>query len=473
MSAEEEPPQTADTTEEEQDRAPEPDEDDDDLFNEDDDEAEDKAQEAGASESKGDDDDDDDEDDLFADDDAAGDAGGEGLNSEDSDDDLFKDSDDEEGEQPSTGNRRRLTKGANKKRVTKGLERFDQRRAPKARPGHASEAKESYLEDEEAYASEEDVQATAEDHRFIADDDDHADIMGEYARDRQSWDDREFRVAGAKRGPNRGGAAAGVTESAYQKLEDGPVKEVFAKKSRKKKMSGEEKEQLVQNFLRQMSEAHAEDEAIRSDPTIKRPALHKLQMLPKVVNTLQKKDLHNLLLDYDLLREMAKWIQPLDGTKRQLPNETVRTTLIQRLHDLPIEIDHLKRSGMGKVVMGLYKHPLENRNNKRSLKALIEKWAPRVYQTGGGRLAQRADVDTSTVRRTQVADAGGRMNLNRSLGKKRKRNAVEDGDRPRLEWHLGYDYQKMPAPRMDRVQQAAAQPRFQMRKKLDSKGKRR
>eukprot|EP00968_Pinguiococcus_pyrenoidosus_P012792 scaffold1136_cov260-Pinguiococcus_pyrenoidosus.AAC.23 len=281
MSAEEEPPQTADTTEEEQDRAPEPDEDDDDLFNEDDDEAEDKAQEAGASESKGDDDDDDDEDDLFADDDAAGDAGGEGLNSEDSDDDLFKDSDDEEGE-PSTGNRRRLTKGANKKRVTKGLERFDQRRAPKARPGHASEAKESYLEDEEAYASEEDVQATAEDHRFIADDDDHADIMGEYARDRQSWDDREFRVAGAKRGPNRGGAAAGVTESAYQKLEDGPVKEVFAKKSRKKKMSGEEKEQLVQNFLRQMSEAHAEDEAIRSDPTIKRPALHKLQMLPKV-----------------------------------------------------------------------------------------------------------------------------------------------------------------------------------------------
>eukprot|EP00968_Pinguiococcus_pyrenoidosus_P012791 scaffold1136_cov260-Pinguiococcus_pyrenoidosus.AAC.22 len=153
---------------------------------------------------------------------------------------------------------------------------------------------------------------------------------------------------------------------------------------------------------------------------------------------------------------------------------------------------------MGKVVMGLYKHPLENRNNKRSLKALIEKWAPRVYQTGGGRLAQRADVDTSTVRRTQVADAGetycvhqtaqGRMNLNRSLGKKRKRNAVEDGDRPRLEWHLGYDYQKMPAPRMDRVQQAAAQgrgsdicssmrhtsqPRFQMRKKLDSKGKRR
>lgn len=37
----------------------------------------------------------------------------------------------------------------------------------------------------------------------------------------------------------------------------------------------------------------------------------------------------------------------------QLPNLTVRTDTLKLIQNLPVQVDHLKRSGIGKVVMGL------------------------------------------------------------------------------------------------------------------------
>lgn len=37
----------------------------------------------------------------------------------------------------------------------------------------------------------------------------------------------------------------------------------------------------------------------------------------------------------------------------QLPNLTIRTEMLALMLMLPVQVDHLKRSGIGKVVMGL------------------------------------------------------------------------------------------------------------------------
>lgn len=40
-------------------------------------------------------------------------------------------------------------------------------------------------------------------------------------------------------------------------------------------------------------------------------------------------------------------------SNRQLPNLTVRRAILELIRGLPVQIDHLKRSGIGKTVMGL------------------------------------------------------------------------------------------------------------------------
>lgn len=54
---------------------------------------------------------------------------------------------------------------------------------------------------------------------------------------------------------------------------------------------------------------------------------------------------------------VKKWIHPLeDGT---LPNVGLRTKMLNMISHMPIFKEHLKRSGLGKVVMMLWKHPEE------------------------------------------------------------------------------------------------------------------
>ncbi|CAN0358706.1 unnamed protein product, partial [Phaeothamnion confervicola] len=72
-----------------------------------------------------------------------------------------------------------------------------------------------------------------------------------------------------------------------------------------------------------------------------------------VQNHLCKKDLQETFLEYDLLSVAKKWLQPYPNGA--LPNITVRSGIIKSLQGLPIETGHLRRSGLGLVVMGLWK----------------------------------------------------------------------------------------------------------------------
>jgi len=81
---------------------------------------------------------------------------------------------------------------------------------------------------------------------------------------------------------------------------------------------------------------------------------------------------------------MADWLHI--KADKSLPSHTVRTAVYQMLNQLPCETTHLKRNNgehsktIGMVVMELYKHKLETKDNKRVLRLLIEKWSRPIYK---------------------------------------------------------------------------------------------
>ena len=143
------------------------------------------------------------------------------------------------------------------------------------------------------------------------------------------------------------------------------------KKRRARDHSMQDIQVTVENFLARM-EAAAEDDMQANQEN--KPAIHKLRMLPDVQDMLSNQSIHNEFLDGGLLGVFKAWIEPMpDGS---LPNITVRTAVLKLLAQLPIDISYesrkeqLKKSGLGKVVMFLFKLPDETAANRYVLKFL-------------------------------------------------------------------------------------------------------
>ena len=140
------------------------------------------------------------------------------------------------------------------------------------------------------------------------------------------------------------------------------------KKRRAREQSMQDIQVTVENFLARM-EAAAEDDMLANQQN--KPAIHKLRMLPDVQDMLSNQSIHNEFLDGGLLGVFKAWIEPMpDGS---LPNITVRTAVLKLLAQLPIDIafegrkEQLKKSGLGKVVMFLFKLPDETAANRYAL----------------------------------------------------------------------------------------------------------
>ncbi|EFN50726.1 hypothetical protein CHLNCDRAFT_142536 [Chlorella variabilis] len=151
---------------------------------------------------------------------------------------------------------------------------------------------------------------------------------------------------------------------------------MFNKKKKKEGMSDIEAKALVENMLSTMEVAAEEDQKEYENG---RPAVFKLRLLSKVEDVLSTKRLHNELLDAGLLGVLKAWIEPMaDGA---LPNAKVRETVLRLLHQLPVDCsledrkEQLKRSGLGRVVMFLFKLPDETPTNQRLAKELVERWS--------------------------------------------------------------------------------------------------
>jgi len=82
-------------------------------------------------------------------------------------------------------------------------------------------------------------------------------------------------------------------------------------------------------------------------------------------------------LELDGLIRIKKWLAPLpDGS---LPNMKIREQLLAVISDMPIELEHLQKSELGRVVMFLANNNSESRENRRICKNLIEKWSRPIF----------------------------------------------------------------------------------------------
>lgn len=212
------------------------------------------------------------------------------------------------------------------------------------------------------YDSGDDVVRTKEDDDFIDGDDDLEDVLGEYDEDNQKFDDE--RPLPEDEGKRK---EEDFFDSTLRSLKTGRGR-------RKMNLSVQEQEQIVQEVLYRMDKAHADDLASIAE---RKPALERIKYVDEAIRALRKHQLQPTFLDFDLLSFIKKWIQPLeDGS---LPNLGVRTKMLQMVANLPVMKEHLKRSGFGKVVMLLWKHPSETRENKDLCRDLIERWSRAVF----------------------------------------------------------------------------------------------
>ncbi|CAN0193561.1 unnamed protein product [Ectocarpus sp. 6 AP-2014] len=234
---------------------------------------------------------------------------------------------------------------------------------------------------------------TREDDDFIDDADDNADLLNEYKQDE----------------PEGGDHSEAEEDNNPENFHDAPKKEsamtaVLAsmKKRKAQDLSTADREQIAQEFMFKINQAAEDDEeAVQNG----RPAIYKIKMIRVVKATLAKKELQETFLEFDLLGVLKRWLQPYSNG--QLPNLTVRTDILKLIENLPVQVDHLKRSGIGKVVMGLLNCGEETTENKRRLRQLVSKWNRPVYEKETNYRARRPAQDDLEAMEVPTRGGGG------------------------------------------------------------------
>jgi len=123
-----------------------------------------------------------------------------------------------------------------------------------------------------------------------------------------------------------------------------------------------------------------DDNATKAD--IPQPAIHKAAMLPQVFEFLQKRHLHETMMDRGMLSTLAAWLKPMpDGS---LVNLQVRTKLLEALELFEVDetvLGSLRSSGLGKYIKLLSLHSKETMRNRRRAVSLMEKWKRPIFQS--------------------------------------------------------------------------------------------
>ncbi|KAK9834014.1 hypothetical protein WJX81_002979 [Elliptochloris bilobata] len=355
---------------------------------------------------------------------------------------LFGESDSEDDEAPPAENSTLAALAARKRKEIQEKEQQEEaeRRRKRARQGPAP-ALELAGADEGRDASEDEgaeAVATAEDDAFIDDEGQPAEPEAPQA---DSESDEE-----AARG-------AGLAPDEAEEEED-EFEAMFASKGRKRGPRGSALKSKgdVDSFMGMMEAAALTDlDANREG----RPAVHKLKMLAEAEDMLSRRDLHNTFLDGGLLGVLKAWLEPMpDGS---LPNERVRSAVLRVLQQLPVDVadegrkDQLKRSGIGKVVLFLYKLPDETAANRRAAKALVEKWSRPIFD----QYRERRDTSEANERELQLLQARRR----REQGKGAAAGEQEGAQKPRRPGDPGFRWHaSIPDPaRLDYVRRPESQ----------------
>lgn len=118
-----------------------------------------------------------------------------------------------------------------------------------------------------------------------------------------------------------------------------------------------------------------EDAAIEDNESIEngQAALAKHKLLSTALEMLNKKHLHEVLLDAGILSAIRLWLEPLPN--RILPADRLRKSLLDVLKLMPIETDHLRESGIGRIVMFFARRAQETPEIQRLAKELVARWS--------------------------------------------------------------------------------------------------
>lgn len=240
--------------------------------------------------------------------------------------------------------------------------------------------------------------------------------------------------------------------------------------------SDAENRQIVENFLAQMEVAVEEDE---KELEAKRPAIHKLRMLKRVREVLTTKRLHNELLESGLLNVLEAWIRPMkDGS---LPNSKVRGTVLDLLTLLPIDCayedrrEQLKRSGLGRIVMFLYKLPDETPANRKLAKQLVEKWSRPILSSRMHSIDEEESKRILEARQARAAKASSHGGPSANVTEDAPDEATAKPGQPGYRWHAAIpqaaslDYVKKPSSKVSGLPEKKAGgkgPEHKLTKKL-------
>ncbi|KAI9473557.1 MAG: hypothetical protein EXX96DRAFT_578440 [Benjaminiella poitrasii] len=150
-------------------------------------------------------------------------------------------------------------------------------------------------------------------------------------------------------------------------------------KKRRKRQDGESLENNIDEelaHLRERMRQAADEDAIANGE--RRPAISKLKLLGEVTTMLTNKHLQDAVLDNGLLETIRLWLEPLPD--RSLPSLDIQSGMMDILDKLPISGDHLRESGVGKIVYFYTKSPRMEPTMKRKADQLVGKWSRLVIK---------------------------------------------------------------------------------------------
>ncbi|KAJ2547699.1 Transcription factor iws1 [Coemansia sp. RSA 1933] len=204
-------------------------------------------------------------------------------------------------------------------------------------------------------------------------------------------------------------------------------------RSRRRKRTDEDDaaiDELIVDLRKRMRDAAYRDIDDNKD---RLPAIHKLSMLPEVVEELGKTQLFEAFLDNNIVDSIRLWLEPLDDGS--LPNLDVQNTMLECLKKLPIHREHLRESGIGKIILFMSRCPRISENNRRTCEQFVQQWSRMVLRLSSDyrdRRVKEAAVDLDhrryTARRparsNESALTPGRIRIESGMGKDGERNTA-------------------------------------------------
>ncbi|EOR04145.1 hypothetical protein E3P92_00086 [Wallemia ichthyophaga] len=160
------------------------------------------------------------------------------------------------------------------------------------------------------------------------------------------------------------------------------------KSYRKRKRNDEDLDAAADEELHllrdQMFTAADQDEDSKKEG---KPALNKLRLLPRVIETMQKTHLETSILENNFLDGVRRWLEPFSD--KSLPPLNIQTEFFQILSNMYIDTQSLKSSKLGPIILFYSRHSRVNNSIKRAADILVTRWMrpllrrsanPRSYQ---------------------------------------------------------------------------------------------